>query len=83
MEIELNPRWQPNKKKNGHLSPRSKTNIYHMPPSRPPYFFITHYTFKCAFIDAQKKYLQQYCMHKLGYKMLFLTRISPLYSVLD
>jgi hypothetical protein len=38
MEIDLNPRWRPNKKKNGHLSPRS---ICHMPPSRPFYFFIT------------------------------------------
>jgi hypothetical protein len=38
MEIELNPRWRPNKNKNGHLSPQSETNIYHMPPSDPPTF---------------------------------------------
>jgi hypothetical protein len=39
----INPRWRPNKKRNGHLSPRSKTNIYHLPTSRPPLFLIGHY----------------------------------------
>jgi hypothetical protein len=32
----INPRWRPNKKRNGHLSPWSRTNIYHLPASRPP-----------------------------------------------
>jgi hypothetical protein len=32
------PRWQPNKKRKGYLSPLSKTNIYHLPPSDPPCF---------------------------------------------
>jgi hypothetical protein len=31
----INPRWWPNKKSNGHLSPWSRTNIYHLPASRP------------------------------------------------
>ncbi len=26
------PRWRPNKKRKGHLSPRSETSIYHLPP---------------------------------------------------
>jgi hypothetical protein len=34
----INPRWRPNKKRNGHLSPRSETNIYHLPASCPPPF---------------------------------------------
>jgi len=29
MEIELNPRWWPITETNGHLSPRSETNIHH------------------------------------------------------
>jgi hypothetical protein len=43
MEIELNPRWRPNTETNGHLSPRSETNIHHMTSSRLTLFFITHY----------------------------------------
>ncbi len=39
----INPRWRSNKKRNGHLSPRSRTNIYHFPASRPPLFLIGHY----------------------------------------
>ncbi len=31
------PRWQTNKKRKEHLSPRSETNIYHLPPSWPPF----------------------------------------------
>jgi hypothetical protein len=42
MEIELNPRWWPMTETNGHLSPRSETNIHHtvchLPD--PPYFLI-------------------------------------------
>jgi hypothetical protein len=41
----INPRWRPNKKRNGHLSPRSRTNVYHLPASRPPLFLIVT-TFK-------------------------------------
>jgi hypothetical protein len=37
-EKELNPRWRPDTEKNGHRSPRSETNIYHLLPSRPPHF---------------------------------------------
>ncbi len=39
----INPRWRPNKKRNGYLSPRSRTNIYHLPASQPPLFLIGHY----------------------------------------
>jgi hypothetical protein len=39
----INPRWRPNKERNGHLSPRSRTNIYHLPASWPPLFLIGHY----------------------------------------
>ncbi len=39
------PRWRPKKKGKGHLSPRSKTNIYHSPLSRPPLFLIGHYLY--------------------------------------
>jgi hypothetical protein len=38
----INPRWR-QKKKNGHLSPRSGSNIYLLPASRPPLFLIGHY----------------------------------------
>jgi hypothetical protein len=37
MEIELNPRWRPNKNKNEHLSPRSETNIF--------FFYLSFATF--------------------------------------
>jgi hypothetical protein len=36
-------KWRPNKKRKRHLSPRSETNIYHLPPSRSPLFLIGHY----------------------------------------
>jgi hypothetical protein len=39
----ISPRWRSNKKRNEHLSPRSRTNIYHLPASRPPLFLIGHY----------------------------------------
>ncbi len=39
----INPRWRTNKKRNGHLSPRSGTNIFNLPASRPPLFLIGHY----------------------------------------
>ncbi len=38
----INPRWRPNKKRNAHLSPRSRTNIYHLPASRPP--LVSHWS---------------------------------------
>ncbi len=34
------PRWRPNKKRKGHLSPWSETNIHHLPPSQPPCFWL-------------------------------------------
>jgi hypothetical protein len=37
------PRWRPNKRRKGHLSPRSETNIYHLSPSRFSLFLIGHY----------------------------------------
>ncbi len=37
------PRWRPYKKRKGHLSPRSETNVYHLPPSRHPLFLIGHH----------------------------------------
>ncbi len=39
----INPRWRPNKKRNGHPSPGSRTNIYNLPASLPPLFLIGHY----------------------------------------
>ncbi len=39
----IHPRWWPNKKRNGHLSPRSRTNTYHLTAYRPPLFLIGHY----------------------------------------
>ncbi len=72
MEIELNTRWRPNTETNGHLSPRSETNIHHMTSSRPTLFFITHYlqhliteensplyTEKDTVLKMQKKYSQK------------------------
>jgi hypothetical protein len=56
------PRWRPNIKRNGHLSPRSRINIYHLPASRPPLFLIGHYfkkrlvlLFKLSFLSAKRK----------------------------
>jgi hypothetical protein len=37
------PRWRPSKKRKGHLSPLSETNIYHLPHSRPNFFLIGHF----------------------------------------
>ncbi len=42
-ENRINPIWRPNKKRTGHLSPRSRTNFYHLQASRPPLFLIGHY----------------------------------------
>jgi hypothetical protein len=39
----INPRWRPNKKRNGHLSPRSETNIYHVVSFQTP--LISHWHF--------------------------------------
>ncbi len=32
----INPRWRPNKKRNGLISPQSETNIFHLPASGAP-----------------------------------------------
>jgi hypothetical protein len=40
------------KKINGQLSPRSGTNIYHLPASRPTLFFIGHYLKGKAFFKS-------------------------------
>ncbi len=39
----FNTRWRQNTETNGHQSPRSEANIYHLTPSRPPFFLITPY----------------------------------------
>ncbi len=41
------PRCRPNKKRKGHLSPQSGTNICNLPPFRPPFFsLVTAFTVK-------------------------------------
>jgi hypothetical protein len=32
----INPRWRPNYKTKGHLSPQSETHSYYLPPFRHP-----------------------------------------------
>jgi hypothetical protein len=39
----INPRRRQNKKRNRHLSPRSGSNIYLLPSSRPPLFLVGDY----------------------------------------
>ena len=40
---KFNTRWRLNTETNGHWSPQSQANIYHLPLSRSPFFLITHY----------------------------------------
>ncbi len=54
----INPRWRPNKKRNGHLSPRSRTNIYHLPALRPPLFLIGHYLVEFNWLRLSLSFLE-------------------------
>jgi hypothetical protein len=65
----IKPRWRPNKQRNGHLSPRSGTNIYHLLASFPAplvshwSLHLRSFNFPCE--DQKKKFT------KVFFKTLF------------